>query len=101
MDSISTSELLKYEHSISSANRFLGSIFYRKDVDDLDGKFLIEYEPIHLKIELTDRERTTYDEEYQMYRDYVDNHDHVDFCTISWPSNPGEFWASWSIKQVP
>ncbi len=53
----------------------LGTVVYREEVDELAGEFLSEYETIHLQVGLTDDERTTYDEEYQIYRDYVDSHD--------------------------
>jgi len=53
----------------------LGTVVYREEVNELAGEFLSEYETIHLGVELTDEERTTYDEEYQIYRDYVDNHE--------------------------
>jgi len=53
----------------------LGTVVYREEVDELAGDYLSEYETIHLQVELNDDERTTYDEEYQIYRDYVDSHD--------------------------
>jgi len=53
----------------------LGTVVYQEDVDELTGEFLSEYETIHLQVELIDEERATYDEEYQIYRDYVDSHD--------------------------
>ncbi|SDJ90985.1 Superfamily II DNA or RNA helicase [Halovenus aranensis] len=53
----------------------LGTVVYREEVDELAGEFLSEYETIHLQVGLTNDERTTYDEEYQIYRDYVDSHD--------------------------
>jgi len=53
----------------------LGTVVYQEEVDELAGEYLSEYETIHLQVELTDEERTTYDEEYQIYRDYVDNQD--------------------------
>jgi len=53
----------------------LGPVVYEEDVDELAGEYLSEYETIHLKVELTAEERTQYDEEYQIYRDYVDTHD--------------------------
>ncbi|MGQ3331228.1 DEAD/DEAH box helicase family protein [Halorubrum sp. FL23] len=53
----------------------LGTVVYREEVNELAGEFLSEYETIHLQVGLTDGERTTYDEEYQIYRDYVDSHD--------------------------
>ncbi|CCQ35838.1 DNA repair helicase Rad25 [Natronomonas moolapensis 8.8.11] len=53
----------------------LGTVVYREDVDELAGEFLSEYETIHLQVELTSDERERYNEEYQIYRDYVDSHD--------------------------
>ena len=53
----------------------LGSVVYQEEVDELAGEYLSEYETIHLGVELTEEEQTTYDDEYQIYRDYVDNHD--------------------------
>ena len=53
----------------------LGTVVYREEVDELAGEYLSEYETIHLQVELTEEERTEYDEEYQIYRDYVDTHD--------------------------
>jgi len=53
----------------------LGTVVYREEVDELAGDYLSEYETIHLEVELTDEKRTTYDEEYQIYRDYVDSHE--------------------------
>ena len=53
----------------------IGPVVYEEDVDELAGEYLSEYETIHLKVDLTPDEREQYDEEYQIYRDYVDNHD--------------------------
>ena len=53
----------------------LGSVVYQEAVDELTGEYLSEYETIHLQVELTGDERETYDEEYQIYRDYIDTHD--------------------------
>ena len=53
----------------------IGPVVYQEDVDDLTGKYLSEYETIHMSVDLTTDERTDYDEEYQIYRDYVDNHE--------------------------
>jgi superfamily II DNA or RNA helicase len=46
----------------------LGPVVYREDVDELAGKYLGEYETIHMLVELTADEREQYDEEYQIYR---------------------------------
>ena len=53
----------------------LGSVVYQEAVDELTGEYLSEYETIHLQVELTEDERETYDEEYQIYREYIDSHD--------------------------
>ena len=53
----------------------IGPVVYEEDVDELAGEYLSEYETIHLKVELTAEERERYDEEYQIYRDYVDSHE--------------------------
>ncbi|MFC7060003.1 DEAD/DEAH box helicase family protein [Halovenus salina] len=53
----------------------IGPVVYAEDVDNLAGEYLSEYETIHLQVELTPDERERYDEEYQLYREYVDNHD--------------------------
>ncbi|TKX74599.1 DEAD/DEAH box helicase [Halorubrum sp. GN11_10-6_MGM] len=53
----------------------MGPVVYREAVDNLAGEFLSEYETIQMSVELTSEERTEYDDEYQIYRDYVDSHD--------------------------
>jgi superfamily II DNA or RNA helicase len=52
----------------------LGPVVYKEDVDALAGEYLSEYETIHMQVELTDEERGQYDEEYGLYREYVDSH---------------------------
>jgi len=61
------------EHEV--LEELIGPVVYEENVDELAGEYLSEYETIHLKVELTPEEREKYDEEYQIYRDYVDNHD--------------------------
>jgi len=53
----------------------VGPVVYEGAVDDLAGDYLSEYETIQMSVDLTPEERTEYDEEYQIYRDYVDSHD--------------------------
>ncbi|MEF8826882.1 MAG: DEAD/DEAH box helicase family protein [Halapricum sp.] len=53
----------------------IGPVVYEESVDELAGEYLSEYETIHLTVDLTPDEREQYDEEYQRYRDYVDDHD--------------------------
>ena len=52
----------------------LGPVVYEEEVDALAGEYLSEYETIHMQVELTDEERSQYDEEYGIYREYVDSH---------------------------
>ena len=53
----------------------IGPVVYEEAVDELAGEFLSEYETIQMSVDLTPSERTEYDEEYQIYWDYVDSHD--------------------------
>jgi superfamily II DNA or RNA helicase len=53
----------------------MGPVVYEEAVDNLAGEFLSEYETIQMSVELTSEERAEYDDEYQLYRDYVDSHD--------------------------
>jgi len=53
----------------------MGPVVHQEAVDELAGEFLSEYETIQMSVELTADERSEYDEEYQIYRDYVDTHD--------------------------
>jgi superfamily II DNA or RNA helicase len=52
----------------------VGPVVYEEAVDALAGEYLSEYETIHLTVALTTEERREYDDEYQIYRDYVDSH---------------------------
>jgi len=53
----------------------MGPVVYEEAVDELAGEFLSEYETVQMSVDLTTAERTEYDEEYQIYRDYIDSHD--------------------------
>ncbi|KYH24239.1 UvrABC system protein B [Halalkalicoccus paucihalophilus] len=53
----------------------IGPVVYRENVDELAGEYLSEYETIHMSVDLIADERSEYDEEYQIYRDYVDSHE--------------------------
>jgi len=61
------------EHNV--LEDLIGPVVYEENVDELAGEYLSEYETIHLKVDLTPEERNQYDDEYQIYRDYLDNHD--------------------------
>ena len=56
-------------------DELIGSVVYEEEVDELAGEYLSEYETIHMQVELTDDKRPRYNEEYQIYRDYVDSHE--------------------------
>ena len=62
-------------HQLLEDTGLIGPVVYEEDVDDLAGEYLSEYETIHMQVELTDDERDQYDEEYGIYREYVDSHD--------------------------
>lgn len=62
-------------HELLEETDLIGPVVYEEDVDDLAGEYLSEYETIHMQVELTDEERACYDEEYGIYREYVDSHE--------------------------
>ena len=55
-------------------DELIGSVVYEEEMDALAGEYLSEYETVHMQVELTNKERDQYDEEYGIYRDYVDSH---------------------------
>jgi superfamily II DNA or RNA helicase len=62
-------------HELLEDTGLVGPVVYEEEVDELAGEYLSEYETIHMQVELTDDERSQYDEEYGIYREYVDTHD--------------------------
>ena len=62
-------------HELLEDTGLIGPVVYEEEVDELAGEYLSEYETIHMQVELTDDERSQYDEEYGLYREYVDTHD--------------------------
>ncbi|WP_256684905.1 DEAD/DEAH box helicase family protein [Halococcus qingdaonensis] len=62
-------------HELLEETGLIGPVVYEEAVDELAGEYLSEYETIHMQVELTDDERSQYDEEYGLYREYVDTHD--------------------------
>jgi superfamily II DNA or RNA helicase len=62
-------------HELLEDTGLVGPVVYEEEVDELAGEYLSEYETIHMQVELTDDERSQYDEEYGLYREYVDTHD--------------------------
>ncbi|GAA0455822.1 DEAD/DEAH box helicase family protein [Halococcus dombrowskii] len=62
-------------HELLEDTGLIGPVVYEEAVDELAGEYLSEYETIHMQVELTDDERSWYDEEYGIYREYVDTHE--------------------------
>ncbi len=62
-------------HTVLEEEDLIGPVVYEENVNELAGEYLSNYETIHLQVELTSEERSEYDEEYQIYRDYVDSHE--------------------------
>ncbi len=49
----------------------VGPIVYRKEIVELSGEFLADYETERVEVDLTEDERTEYEEERGLYRDFV------------------------------
>jgi superfamily II DNA or RNA helicase len=49
----------------------VGPIVYRKEIVELSGEFLADYETERVEVDLTDDERAEYEEERGIYRDFV------------------------------
>ncbi len=49
----------------------VGPIVYRKEIVELSGEYLADYETERVEVELNDAERIEYDEERALYRDFV------------------------------
>ncbi len=52
----------------------IGPIVYRREIGELAGSYLSEYETVTLKVRLSDDEREVYLRERQIYRDFVSQH---------------------------
>jgi superfamily II DNA or RNA helicase len=65
----------------------IGPIAYRKDIVELSGDYLAEYETTRVSIELSPEERAVHDEERAVYREFVSSHG----IRMSDPSGWGEF----------
>jgi superfamily II DNA or RNA helicase len=59
------------EHAL---DELIGPVVYRKDITDLAGDFLSEYDIERIEVELSPDERAEYDAERAMYRAFVDRH---------------------------
>jgi superfamily II DNA or RNA helicase len=49
----------------------IGPVVYRKDIVDLSGAYLSDYETVRLTVELSPDDRAAYDAERAIYRDFV------------------------------
>jgi superfamily II DNA or RNA helicase len=65
----------------------IGPIAYRKDIVELAGDWLAEYDVEHLSVELSKEEREEHDRERALYRDFVRSHG----IRMSQPTGWGEF----------
>jgi superfamily II DNA or RNA helicase len=54
--------------------RLIGPIVYRREIAELSGRYLAEYEVVSLRVELTAEERQQYDEARKEYVDFVRSH---------------------------
>ncbi len=55
-------------------DRLVGPIVYRREIGELAGEFLADYETQRLRVRLSDEEREEYLESRQIYRDFVTDH---------------------------
>lgn len=55
-------------------DELVGPVVYRRDITDLTGAFLAEYETETIVVDLTPEERAEYDEERGLYRSFVMEH---------------------------
>ena len=67
----------------------IGPIVYRREIKELAGDYLSDYETILLRVQLSDNERTEYDQEREIYRTFL-KQNHISF---SRPGGWGEFLA--------
>ncbi len=51
--------------------RLIGPVVYRRDIIELAGEYLSEYETLRVAIELSPEERVEYDEQRKIYLDFV------------------------------
>ena len=67
--------------------RLVGPTVYTKDIVELSGEYLAEYETERVEVELSPEERQEYEEERARYREFVTSHG----IRMSSPSGWGEF----------
>ena len=54
-------------------DELIGSVVYRKDIDELSGDYLAEYETQRVSVALTDAEREAYEQERGIYLAFIRN----------------------------
>jgi superfamily II DNA or RNA helicase len=52
-------------------DRLIGPVAYRKEITELSGRYLADYDVVSLRVELTAEERQQYDQERQLYVGFV------------------------------
>ena len=52
-------------------NALIGPTVYRRDIKELTGLYLADYEVVHVGVDLTDAERAEYEQERSLYREFV------------------------------
>ncbi|MCC6647833.1 MAG: DEAD/DEAH box helicase family protein [Polyangiaceae bacterium] len=52
-------------------SRLIGPVVYRRDIVELSGEFLADYEAVRVTVRLTDEERALYERERGIYRAFV------------------------------
>jgi superfamily II DNA or RNA helicase len=55
----------------SELDRLIGPVVYRKDIVELSGEYLADYDVERIAVHLTDEERAIYDEERAIYKAFV------------------------------
>jgi superfamily II DNA or RNA helicase len=80
----------------AALSTLVGPVVYRKDIVELSGDYLAEYDVQRVSIELTPEERAEYDAERAIYRDFVRNRG----IQMGSPSGWGQFiiFSSQSVE---
>jgi superfamily II DNA or RNA helicase len=55
----------------SELERLIGATVYRKDIGDLSGAYLSDYETVRVNVQLTPEERQEYETAREIYRDFI------------------------------
>jgi len=71
----------------AALTKLVGPIVYRRDIGELAGEYLAEYDTERVEVELTPEEREEHDAERQIYRDFVG----MNGIVMSSPRGFGEF----------